>query len=500
MTCSHKLSWIFLFAVICSSQVNSQNDPQPKVEALYPKGFRVTLEDDGYQFFGFRGNINKPFDDGINEGEIKKDIVGKNHGKWIYTNRDVTLKIGDTIYYWIFIRQNGRGRMITNLEHTVTGFVNPDGTPANPAGGAKPTTQPPNSNTEWSWGPVPNSNNLPPRYDTSNNCTISKTMVQAVTGLRDICTNTLIFKEEFTKTQLRELTQWESLIQFPDEPDYPFNIYRPEKTISLEDGNLVITPVLTETESQLLYGVLDLSTSCTGKANTPECMREGTGAQILPPVTTGKITTRHTFSFKYGRIEVRAKLPSGSWIIPEINLEPTDNVYGASKYASGLMRIAFARGNLGLAKKLYGGPVLTDSEPFRTSLLKEKIGIDNWHKDYHIYTLVWRPDGMDLLVDGVQYGTINPGEGFYGEAHKNNVRHATAWQRGTIMAPLDEMFHLTLGLRVGGVYDFDDGIEGKPWRNSASKAMLNFWRSKDTWYPTWTNGAMKIDYVRVYAL
>lgn len=40
------------------------------------------------------------------------------------------------------------------------------------------------------------------------------------------------------------------------------------------------------------------------------------GAQILPPVITGKITTRNHFNFKFGKIEVRTKLPGGSWLIP----------------------------------------------------------------------------------------------------------------------------------------------------------------------------------------
>lgn len=50
--------------------------------------------------------------------------------------------------------------------------------------------------------------------------------------------------------------------------------------------------------------------------DSPECVREASGAQILPPVMTGKITTKHKFNFKFGRIEVRAKLPSGNWLLP----------------------------------------------------------------------------------------------------------------------------------------------------------------------------------------
>lgn len=76
---------------------------------------------------------------------------------------------------------------------------------------------------------------------------------------------------------------------------------------------------------------------------------------------------------------------------PEINLEPRDNVYGKQRYESGLIRVAFVRGNPPFAKRLYGGPVLTDAEPYRTFLLKEHHGIDNWNKDFHNYSMIWKP-------------------------------------------------------------------------------------------------------------
>lgn len=75
----------------------------------------------------------------------------------------------------------------------------------------------------------------------------------------------------------------------------------------------------------------------------------------------------------------------------ELNLEPHDNIYGSTRYESGLMRVAFARGNPSYAKKLFGGPVLSDADPYRSFLMKEKIGIDNWNRDFHIYTLIWKP-------------------------------------------------------------------------------------------------------------
>ena len=57
------------------------------------------------------------------------------------------------------------------------------------------------------------------------------------------------------------------------------------------------------------------------------------------------------------------------------------------------MRIAFAKGNLQYAKVLKGGVIMSDTEPLRSHGLKEKMGIDNWSKNFHNYTLVWKPGG-----------------------------------------------------------------------------------------------------------
>lgn len=46
-------------------------------------------------------------------------------------------------------------------------------------------------------------------------------------------------------------------------------------------------------------------------------------------------------------------------------------------------------------------------------------------------------DGLTLLVDGEQYGTVDPGEGFYNEARQHAVPHAAQWLKGNVMAPLD---------------------------------------------------------------
>lgn len=43
------------------------------------------------------------------------------------------------------------------------------------------------------------------------------------------------------------------------------------------------------------------------------CIRTGTHENILNPIKSARLRTVHSFSFKYGILEIRAKMPSGDW-------------------------------------------------------------------------------------------------------------------------------------------------------------------------------------------
>lgn len=47
-----------------------------------------------------------------------------------------------------------------------------------------------------------------------------------------------------------------------------------------------------------------------------ECKRFAFGSYILPPVISGRLNTKSSFNFQYGRIQIRAKLPRGDWLFP----------------------------------------------------------------------------------------------------------------------------------------------------------------------------------------
>ncbi|KAJ8715918.1 hypothetical protein PYW08_013203 [Mythimna loreyi] len=497
---------LFLFYLVSYNCVLCYEVPPAKLEALYPKGLRVSIPDDGYSIFAFHGKLNEEME-GLEAGYWSRDITKAKNGRWTFRDRNAQLKIGDTVYFWTYIIKNGLGYRQDNGEWTVTEYVDEAGNPVNPTDGSPVlSTQAPN--------PVPSPSPKPSQPDYQDSkaapsapaaaiaappqpklqypCEISVSKVN-VPGF--VCKGQLLFEDNFN-SGIEKGKIWTPEIKFPGEPDFPFNVYLNDRNLHVRDGRLSIKPITLESKygDDFVRQTLDVTPRCTGTIGTSECFQEASGAQILPPIITSKITTKNKFAFKYGRVEISAKMPLGDWIYPEIQLEPRDSIYGVRNYASGLLRIATAKGNVEFAKKLYAGPIMCDSEPYRSNYLKEKAGSDLWSKEFHNYSVEWRPDGFSLFVDGEKYGEVTPPpEGFYKTASENNVVASSQWLKGTVMAPFDEMFYISLGLNVGGVHEFPDS-PSKPWTNRATKAMLNFWNARDQWFSTWYDDSSALEF------
>ena len=63
---------------------------------------------------------------------------------------------------------------------------------------------------------------------------------------------------------------------------------------------------------------------------------------VLPPVTSGLVKTKQ--AFRFGRLEIRARMPRGDWLWPAIWLLPSDDAYGGWP-TSGEIDIVESRGN-----------------------------------------------------------------------------------------------------------------------------------------------------------
>lgn len=171
--------------------------------------------------------------------------------------------------------------------------------------------------------------------------------------------------------------------------------------------------------------------------------------------TSARLITKTKGDWKYGRIEVKAKLPGGRGGWPAIWMLPTDWVYGGWP-ASGEIDIMEY---VGYDPGVVHGTVHTDA--FNHSIGTQQgnsINIADAESNFHVYAIEWTENKIDFFVDGTKYFTFT------------NQGDWTKW-------PFDQRFHLILNIAVGGNWGGAQGVD-------------------DNIFPV----QMEVDYVRVYQL
>ena len=172
--------------------------------------------------------------------------------------------------------------------------------------------------------------------------------------------------------------------------------------------------------------------------------------------TSARLVTREKGDWLYGRIEIRAKLPSGLGTWPAAWMLPTDYKYG-SWPASGeidiMEHVGYDQDVIVQSvhnQKFHGGQSRSGSYPI--------AGVS---EDFHVYTVEWLPDMLIFGVDGEELFTYDP------ESYSQYPTYEL-W-------PFDKRMHILLNLAFGGDWGGARGTE-------------------DSYFPV----EYYVDYVRVY--
>lgn len=171
--------------------------------------------------------------------------------------------------------------------------------------------------------------------------------------------------------------------------------------------------------------------------------------------SSARLVTREKGDWTYGRIEVRAELPSGKGTWPAIWMLPTDWSYGGWP-DSGEIDIMEHVGYE--PNKIYG---TVHTKAFNHSIDTQKGGeieVLDCEEQFHTYAIEWSYNKIDFLVDENLYFSFSRENGF------------EKW-------PFDKRFHLLLNIAIGGNWGGAEGVD-------------------ETIFPQ----EMKVDYVRVYQL
>lgn len=113
---------LLCFALALMPLIKCQYEvPEPTIEVLKPKGFRVSIPDEeGISLFAFHGNVNREMD-GLEAGDMSKDILRKRDGRWTFFEKKLKLKKGDTVYFWLFVIRDGLGYRLDDASFVYNG-------------------------------------------------------------------------------------------------------------------------------------------------------------------------------------------------------------------------------------------------------------------------------------------------------------------------------------------------------------------------------------------
>lgn len=314
------------------------------------------------------------------------------------------------------------------------------------------------------------------------------------------------------------LSLWKHEITLAGGGNWEFEFYGNNRSNSyVRDGTLYIKPTLMEDDigiDNLKNGfTMDIwggspADLCTDPSFYGCSRTSGAGGNYLNPIKSARIRTAESFSFTYGRVEVKAKLPKGDWLWPAIWMLPRNEQYGGWP-ASGEIDIMESRGNPPsypaggydtFGSTIHFGPNWQHDVYSATHNTKKDSTLAS---QFHVYGFTWNETYMGTYLDHefntVLSHTIN--ESFWRMTGLSSPPWNNPWVGRGSNAPFDRDFYLIINLACGGTNGyFPDGQGGKPWSTTDPHAVNSFYNAKGQWYPTWKgeDSALQIDSVKVW--
>lgn len=330
------------------------------------------------------------------------------------------------------------------------------------------------------------------------------------------CVETLVFSDDFNQFSL---SKWKHELTLGGGGNWEFEYYGNNRSNSyVKNGVLYLKPTLlsdTIGEASVKSGyTLDIWGSDPASLCTANgfygCSRTS-GANYLNPIQSARLRTAESFSFKYGRVEARAKLPKGDWLWPAIWLLPRHQAYGTWP-ASGEIDIMESRGNLNypledgggvssMSSTLHWGPDFFLNR-FAKTHKQYDLPSGTFNDDFHVFGLFWNETTLYTYIDNDSNKVleVDMTQSFWDKgAFPSSTNNP--WAGASNAAPFDQEFYLVMNVAVGGVSSYwTEGVGAKPWSNTANNAANQFYDAKKSWYSTWNGeqSAMQVDWVKIY--
>lgn len=263
----------------------------------------------------------------------------------------------------------------------------------------------------------------------------------------------LVFVDEFNGNSL-DRSKWSHEVNcwgggndeqqcYVDHPD----------VLTVKDGKLIMRAIYVPGGYQL--GPND-------KCNAEASMVADGGCTKKLPVKSSRIRThnpanRGQGSWKYGRFEMKAKLPHGNYLWPAFWMLPTDYKYGTWA-ASGEFDIMESRGQ---NPDEVGSTLHYGSSWPKNVYSNQLFSRPGLSSEFSVYGMDWDEKAIRFYVNNIYIYQVETSRDWTSPGAKGSSPYTTPGQ------PWDQDFHLILNLAVGGNFfpggKFDPNNDPKTW-------------------------------------
>lgn len=275
-------------------------------------------------------------------------------------------------------------------------------------------------------------------------CNPTVTTASGLLAPSKICSGDLIFEDNFDtideKTWMFDNTlggggNWE----FQWYPGFD------EENAFVRDGILKLVPTLTSEKfsEEFLYSghAVIPDDQCT-QSMWDGCDRRGSSDEIINPIRSIRLDSRYSFRFKYGELEIRAKMPTGDWLWPALWMMPFYDTYGGWP-ACGEIDLLEMRGNENLFDETVnvginqaGSTMHFGPDPGHNgwpTAHANRNQIPPYTDGFHRYRLRWTPTQIQFFYDNHHINTVKAGEGFWKRGDFEALGLENPWINGTVM-------------------------------------------------------------------
>ena len=174
---------------------------------------------------------------------------------------------------------------------------------------------------------------------------------------------------------------------------------------------------------------------------TIKAIKEGFGGNEY---TSARLISKNSGDWLYGKIQIRAQMPSGKGTWPAAWLLPTNWEYGDwpdSGEIDIMEYVGYDPNTLHstIHTKAYNHGIGTQ--------VGESTTVENAEATFNVYEMEWEPNIIRYYLNGYNFYTVN-----YNPDSSNTMRSHEAW-------PFDKEFHLLLNLAIGGGWGGAMGVD-----------------------------------------